>query len=75
MRIRSLLSLVAFCGAVCACATQPTDTADTAASSSAPVYRTGSRLPSNESSATGQMSRDDYMIQRTREGSPGGRMQ
>ena len=69
MHIRSLLSLVVACGAVCACAA-PTNE-PVSAQPRDPVVRTGSRLPGNNSGMTGNIGGDEYRDGKARQGQTG----
>jgi hypothetical protein len=69
MRIRSLLSLVASCGAICGCAA-PTNE-PVSAQPRDPVVRTGSRLPGNNSGMTGNIGGDEYRDGKARQGQTG----
>jgi hypothetical protein len=72
MRIRSLLSLAIFCGAVCACAA-PTNE-PVSAQPRDPAVRTGTRLPGNNSGMTGHIGADEYQDGKARQGQAGGFM-
>ena len=69
MRIRSLLSLVVSCGAVCACAAPANE--PVSAQPRDPAVRTGTRLPGNNSGMTGNIGADEYRDGKARQGSSG----
>lgn len=69
MRIRSWLSLVVSCGAVCACAA-PTNE-PVSAQPRDPAVRTGTRLPGNNSGMTGHIGADEYRDAKARQGQTG----
>lgn len=72
MRIRSLLSVLVLCSTAYGCATPPNEpAAGQLRTVPDPVVRTGSRIPSSDPAATsrtGEITRDDWMDQKARQG-------
>lgn len=77
MRIRSLLSVLVLCSTAYGCATPPNEpAAGQLRTVPDPVVRTGSRIPSSDPAATsrtGEISRDDWMNDKSRSGSSASR--
>lgn len=73
MQIRSLLGILVSCCAAFGCATPANEpAAGQLRTVPDPVVRTGSRIPTNDPAATSgtrEITRDDWMDQKSREGS------
>lgn len=69
MHIRSLLSLLVCCSALCACAAPATE--PVSAQPRDPAVRTGTRLPGNNSGMTGSIGGDEFRDGKARQGQAG----